>query len=84
MGFPSGLVVKKKKKVSSCNAGDAQKTRVWPLGREDPLEKEMTIHFSILAKENPMDSFVITTLQLNNFAYTTLQLNNNNNFIIFI
>ena len=31
-------------KASACNA-----TRVWFLGREDPLEKEMAIHSSILA-----------------------------------
>ena len=32
-----------------------QETRVWFLGREDPLEKEMAIHSSILAWKNPMD-----------------------------
>ena len=26
-----------------------QEIQVWPLGQEDPLEKEMTTHFSILA-----------------------------------
>ena len=26
-----------------------QETQIWPLGREDPLEKEMTTHSSILA-----------------------------------
>ena len=26
-----------------------QETQVWSLGREDPLEKGMTTHFSILA-----------------------------------
>ena len=30
-------------------------TRVQFLGREDPLEKEMAIHSSTLALENPMD-----------------------------
>ena len=30
-------------------------TRVRFLGREDPLEKEMAIHSSILAWRNPMD-----------------------------
>ena len=30
-----------------------QKTQVWSLGREDPLEKEMTTHSSILAWEIP-------------------------------
>ena len=30
-------------------------TRVRFLGREDPLKKEMAIHSSTLALENPMD-----------------------------
>ena len=34
------------------NAGDA-KTWVWSLGGEDPLEKEMTTHSSILAWKIP-------------------------------
>ena len=41
MGFPGGSVVK--------NLPAKQKTRVWPLGQEDPLEKEMATHSSILA-----------------------------------
>ena len=32
-----------------------QETRGQSLGREDPLEKEMATHSSILAMENPMD-----------------------------
>ena len=32
-----------------------QKTQVQSLGWEDPLEKEMTAHSSILAQGNPMD-----------------------------
>ena len=32
-----------------------QKTRVQPLGQEDPLEKEMATHSGILAQENPID-----------------------------
>ena len=32
---------------------EMQDTRVLPLGREDPLEKEMAIHFSILSGELP-------------------------------
>ena len=32
-----------------------QEMWVRSLGREDPLEKEMAIHASILAWENPMD-----------------------------
>ena len=31
-----------------------QETQVWSLGREDPLEKEMVTHSSILAWKNPM------------------------------
>ena len=30
-----------------------QETRVWSLGGEDPLKKEMAIHFSILTWRNP-------------------------------
>ena len=44
-GFPHGS----DGKVSACNAGDG----VQFLGREDPLEKEMTIHSSILAWKIP-------------------------------
>ena len=29
--------------------------QVWSLGQEDPMEKEMATHSSILASENPMD-----------------------------
>ena len=32
-----------------------QETQVGSLGREDPLEKEMAIHSSTIAWENPMD-----------------------------
>ena len=32
-----------------------QETQVGFLGQEDPLEKEMAIHSSILAWKNPMD-----------------------------
>ena len=32
---------------------ETQETWVWPLGREDPLEKEMPIHSSILAWSIP-------------------------------
>ena len=35
-------------KESTCNSG-TQETKVRSLGREDPLEKEMTTHSSILA-----------------------------------
>ena len=33
-----------------------QETRLWYLGQEDPLEKGMATHSSILAWRNPMDS----------------------------
>ena len=41
--FPGGSVVK--------NHLPVQETRVQPLGREDPLEEEMTTYSSILAWE---------------------------------
>ena len=43
-GFPGGSVVK--------NLPAKQETRIWPLGQEDPLEKEMTSLSSILAWES--------------------------------
>ena len=30
-----------------------QESQIWSLGQEDPLEKEMTTHFSILARKIP-------------------------------
>jgi len=45
MGFPSGLLVK--------NLSAMQETWVRSLGQEDPLEKEMATHSSILAWEIP-------------------------------
>ena len=47
MGFPGGSEVK----ASASNAGDLGLI----LGREDPLEKEMATHSSILAWRIPMD-----------------------------
>ena len=44
-GFPGGSVVK--------NPPAKQETQVRSLGREDPLEKEMATHSSILAWEIP-------------------------------
>ena len=38
-------------KASAYNAGD----RIQSLGWENPLEKEMATHSSILSLENPMD-----------------------------
>ena len=43
LGFPRGSVVK--------NPPVKQDTWVWSLGQEDPLEKEMATHSSILAWE---------------------------------
>ena len=40
-------------KNPSANAGDLQETRVQALGQEDPLEKEMATHSSILAWKSP-------------------------------
>ena len=45
VGFPGGSVVK--------NSPAKQEMQVQSLGQEDPLEKEMATHFSILAWEIP-------------------------------
>ena len=45
VGFLSGSVVK--------NLPVMQETRVWSLGQEDTLEKEIETHFSVLAWEIP-------------------------------
>ena len=45
LGFPSGSAVKE----STCNTGDAQQTWVQSLDWENPLEKDMATHSSILA-----------------------------------
>ena len=37
------------------NLSTMQETQVQSLGQEDPLEKGMATHFSILALENSMD-----------------------------
>ena len=47
MGYPGGS----EDKASACNVGD----QVQSLGWEDPLEKEMATHSSILAWRIPMD-----------------------------
>ena len=46
MGFPGGLVVK--------NLPIKQEAKVWSLGGEDPLEKEIVAHSSVLAGEIPL------------------------------
>ena len=45
MGFPSGSMVK--------NLPTVWETRIWSLGWEDSLEKEMMIHSNILAWRIP-------------------------------
>ena len=47
MGFPGGSVVK--------NLPAMQEMWVRSLGQEDPVEKEMTAHSSILGWGNPID-----------------------------
>ena len=49
MCFPGGSVVKN----LSANAGDTGDPGLIPLKWEDPLEKEMATHYSILAWEIP-------------------------------
>ena len=48
LGFPSGLVSKE----SACSAG-SRETLVLSLGWEDPLEKRMATHSSVLAWRTP-------------------------------
>ena len=48
--FRASLVAKRIKNLPAM-----QEIRVQSLGWEDPLEKEMATHSSILAMENPMD-----------------------------
>ena len=48
MGFPSGSVVKNPPKMQ-----EMRETKVQSLSREDPLEKEMATHSSILAGKIP-------------------------------
>ena len=60
MNVPGGAVVKnliakkKKKKKRTClSVQETQETWVRSLGQEDPLEKEMATHSSILAWKMP-------------------------------
>ena len=48
LGFPGGLVVKNLSAMQ-----ESQETWVRFLSQEDPLEREMATHSSILARENP-------------------------------
>ena len=45
VGFPGGSVIR--------NLSAKQETRVWSLNLEDPLEKKVATHSSILAWEMP-------------------------------
>ena len=47
-------------KESTCSAGDLQEIRVPSLGQEDPLDKEMATHSSILAWEIPQTAREVT------------------------
>ena len=71
LGFPGGSVVK--------NLPAMQETRVQSLGQEDPLEKEMTIHSSILAWEIPWTEGPsrLSSIGLQKSMDTTEWLNNN-------
>ena len=51
VGLPSGTSVKNRKICLSVQK--AEETWVQSLGREDPLEEEMTAHSSVLAWEMP-------------------------------
>ena len=48
MGFPGGSAVKNPPAMQ-----ELKETRVQSLGQEDPLEKDMATHFSILAWRIP-------------------------------
>ena len=71
MCFPDGSVSKE----SACNAGDP----VQFLGWEDPVEREMATHSSILAWRIPWDHYIVPGVtkrrtQLSNFHFTSLLL----------
>ena len=63
MGCPGGSDVK----ASACNAGD--------LGREDPLEKEMATHSSILALRSPWTEELGTTVHGVTKSWTQMATN---------
>ena len=58
-----------------------QETWVWFLGWEDPLEKEVATHFSILAWEIPWteEAWSATVHGVRKESDTTEQLNSSNN-----
>jgi len=61
-----------------------QEMLVRPLGWEDPLEKEMATHSSILAWRIPMDrgAWRATVHEVRKESDKTEQLNNNNDNIV--
>ena len=71
LDFPGGSSGKE----SACNAGD----KVWTLGQDDPLEKEMATHPSILAWEiHEQRSLVGYSPWSHKKSDATELLNNNN------
>ena len=52
---PGGLPQWLRGRESLCNAGELQEMRFQSRDQEDPLEKEMVSHSSILTWKNPMD-----------------------------
>ena len=78
MGFPGGSVVK--------NLPAKWKAWVWSLGQEDPLEKVMATHSSILAWEIPWteepDRLQSTELQRIGYNLVTKQQHVNNIILI--
>ena len=59
-----------------------QETRIWSLGQQDPLEREMATHFSILAWEIPgteepggLQSMGYQELEMTEWLKTTTNLN---------
>ena len=61
-----------------------QEMLVWSLGWEDPLEKEMATHSSILAWRIPMDRGAWRAIvhEVEKESDKTEQLNNNNDNIV--
>ena len=66
MGFPGGLAVK--------NSLAMQETPVRFLGEEDPLEKEMATHSSILAWRIPWTKSLVGYITVHGVARTGLDL----------
>ena len=81
VGLPQWL----RDQISACRAGDLEKTWVWFLGEEDPLEGELDTHSNIPAWKSPRIEEPVglyspwgckeldTTEQLNNNKCTVVQ-----------